>query len=458
MIDKANIASIIKEGIRLDAGYHLSNGPRTKHLISKSGIESKALNKVTENIFLGSRFKRCYINNDKLGYGYITASDMIRTDIEGGRYLSKKYTANVDKLMLQDGIILVSCSGTLGNIVLTNSDFNNKIGTHDLIRILPKTNELRKGYLFAFLASKYGYSLLTQASYGGVVKHIEPHHIYNLPVPILISTLRNKINSLIIDSIKLKSEATQILNTAKNELKKHLKIANEEVSISKKLSIKNLCKSFHLRFDADFYINNGKQVLGNQPQEIEFIKIRDLDITVRRPGIFKRTYVSKKSGFPYIKGSELALFDPFRFCKYLSKTKTPFLDELKLLENQILITCAGSVGEIKIITKEFEERTSIGSQDIIRLESKEKLVTQEYLFAYLKLNPLNEFIQSLKYGSVIERIEPFHVGEIPVLIPSLQLSKNITNAIVKYKAKLYSAFKKQEEAIQIIEKEIESWQ
>lgn len=130
---------------------------------------------------------------------------------------------------------------------------------------------------------------------------------------------------------------------------------------------------------------------------------------------------------------------------------------MKLREGQLLITCAGSVGQVKYITKEYEDKGAIGSQDIIRIESNDALFTAEYLFAYLQLPLANDYMQSMKYGSVIERIEPFHVESIPVVKPTQELSDEITALIKQYKDCTYRAFCAEEKAILIVEQEIESW-
>lgn len=183
--------------------------------------------------------------------------------------------------------------------------------------------------------------------------------------------------------------------------------------------------------------------------------IANIDGKVYRPGIFKRNYVS--NGIPYIKGSEIFLTNPFRRCEQLSRTLTPFIDEMSMKEGQILITCAGSVGDIKLITKEYEDKKSIGSQDIIRLESNDELYTKEYLFVYLQQPFVYDYIQSMKYGSVIERIEPFHVESIPVIEPTKELSEEITSIIRNYMDCTYRAFNCEEKAIAMVEQEIEKW-
>ena len=63
----------------------------------------------------------------------------------------------------------------------------------------------------------------------------------------------------------------------------------------------------------------------------------------------------------------------------------------------------------------------------------------------------------MKYGSVIERIEPFHIESIPVVEPTPELSKKVKTLISSYMDDLYKAFCLEEEAISLVEQEIEKW-
>jgi restriction endonuclease S subunit len=373
-------------GLRLDASFHLSDSIQIRHLFKSVPYELTTIRKQAEKIYSGNIFKRVYVKNPEKGIPYITGSDMIKQDIDSGKYISKKQANDLKSLMLKRDWILVSCSGTLGNTVYTNEIFNNRIGTHDLIRIIPNNKDVLQGFLYAYLSSKYGYSLLTQSSYGGVVKHIEPEHIENIPVPIFPEDNQLEIHNLIVESAELRVEANKVLKVVEILFHDFLKIKphiqNKYQIGSRKIS--EIQNSFQVRLDAPAFINNGVKLIESLSKDFDFVHLGTLDVNIRRPGIFKRVYVDK-GGLPYIKGSELALCNPFTNCVYLSKTKTPFLDELKLKQNQILITCAGSVGSVRLITKEFEDLNSIGSQDIIRIESNDKLFTSEYIFAYLRL-------------------------------------------------------------------------
>jgi len=136
---------------------------------------------------------------------------------------------------------------------------------------------------------------------------------------------------------------------------------------------------------------------------------------------------------------------------------TPFVNEMLLHEGQILVTCAGSVGNIKLITKEYDDKEALGSQDIIRIETTNNLFTKEYLFIYLQLPFVYDYIQSMKYGSVIERVEPFHIESIPVVQPTVKISEEITSLVRRYMEYTYKAFVEEETAIKEVEQEIESW-
>lgn len=452
----------VESDLRLDASFHLSDTNRIKLIYRKSPYQFSTIEKQAQRIFSGNIFKRIYVSDPERGVPYITGSDMIKSEINSGKYLSKKQAIGLQNLMLEKRWILVSCSGSLGNTVYTNALFSGRIGTHDLIRIIPNNKEVKEGFLYAYLSSKYGYTLLTQSSYGGVVKHIEPHQIANIPVPIFPTEKQHIIHNLITESAELRIEANKLLEETDvffiNYLNAEYFNVNKFQTGTRRIS--EIQKSFQLRFDAPIYINQGVKLIDSFKQQgFIFDFLGNCDIKISRPGIFKRIYV-KNNGIPYIVGSDLGLNNPFANCVYLSKIKTPFLDELELHENQILITCAGStnVGMVTIITKDFEEQNAIGSQDIIRIKCSGELFTQEYVYAYLRLPFVFDFVKSLKYGSAIERIEPFHVAQIPILRPTEELSKLITKKICRYKECIYEARKKESQAIQLVENEIEKWQ
>ena len=362
-------------------------------------------------------------------------------------------------MMLRKGWTLISRSGTIGNCAFANAKHAQKLASEDVIRLVPN-NILRGGLVYAYLASKHGHSLLTQGTFGAVIQHIEPNFIASLPIPKFPDVFQQEVDDLIHESARLREEAAKALKDAIIILSDYVnaKLSQAKCKTSV-VNIQDIRKSLQQRIDPPALMNEGVEAMQEVISRLPYKLLGELGVVVRRPGIFKRIYV--ENGIPYIKGSEIFLTNPFQRCEHLSKTRTPFIDEMKLKEGQILVTCAGSCGNIKMITREYEEKQSIGSQDIIRIDSSDELtgnlINKEYLFTYLQLPFVYSYIQSMKYGSVIERIEPFHVESIPVVVPPQELSCKIQDKIRNYMNATYKAFNAEEKAIKLVEKEIEKW-
>ena len=106
---KINIVSLAETGLRLDASCHLAETIRVKKLILNSPFPSSPLKDQVQRIFIGNIFKRIYVNNPERGVAYVTGSDMIKTDINSGKFISKKQAENLQYLFLEKSWILLSC-------------------------------------------------------------------------------------------------------------------------------------------------------------------------------------------------------------------------------------------------------------------------------------------------------------------------------------------------------------
>ena len=442
-------------GCRLDAPVHLSEGVSAKRLMKSCPYKSLTIGDISERVWHAGRWRRVYVNNPKNGIILLGSSAILKSDLSKEKMISIKYTEDKEDKALKKGWTLISCSGTIGNCAFANAQHAEKLASQHVIRVSPN-NILREGIIYAFLASKYGYSMLTQGTFGSVIQHIEPENVEAIPIPQFPESFQKEVDDLTQESARLREEATDALEKAKETLSSFIAIPHKSNKYKTEVvTSKTIWTSLQHRLDPPALMNDGVVTMNKVISEFTYKTIGTINAKVHRPGIFKRSYV--ENGIPYIKGSEIFLTNPFRRCEQLSKTRTPFIDEMALSEGQILITCAGSVGNIKMITKEYEDKKAIGSQDIIRLVSEDSLFTSEYLFTYLQLPFVFDYIQSMKYGSVIERIEPFHVESIPVIEPTQELSDEISCLIKQYMSKTYRAFNCEEQAISMVEQEIEKW-
>lgn len=442
--------SLLDSG-RIDPSYHLSESIKLKKQLLGSPYTLSIIGEKSEDIFLGNIFTRVFVKDAEHGIPYIAASDMTKASIDSGKFISKNQAKKLKRLMLDSGWILISCSGTLGNVVYTNDLFKNTFATHDLIRLIPDDKKMPSGFLYAYLASKYGYTLLTQSGFGGVVKHINPDHVANIPIPLFPESKQQEIHNLIVESANLRVDANRLLEKAQAILTDNLNYSRLSNKQWKSVPSNTIRNSFTSRFESSYYVNEGQKMASHIKNNCSYKLLKDITSDIFRPGIFKRIYV--KEGIFFLGGSDIMQRIPSSE-KQLSISKTKGLDSLMVKEGWILVTCGGTIGNSVYVDSEITKCAA--SQHILRLIPKD--IPAGYLFAFINSNFGKKIIQRYTYGSVIPQIEPSHIGLIPVPLLDNTLIEHIDMMTIDSITKNEIAKKKELQAISLVEKEIESWQ
>lgn len=439
--------------MRFDGSYHNADANIYDAVIKKHS--SHNLSYYCSEIFTSGRNKRVY-TRPEFGYPFLSNSDVVSSNpFMSCKYSSKKYGFD-ETAVLKAGMIVTGRVGAIGQTAFIPAYLEKAkaMGSDNIIRISVKSSE-RNGYIYAYLASKMGNLSFWKHATGGVQPFITDAMVASIPIPSFPEDFQNKINDLVLESARLREEAANVLEKAIALLSGFIGdsfMLTDKKHVGK-VSLKSITSTLNLRFDPPVYINKGVSTV--QKLSCKTIPLGECNARFWYPGIFKRTYV--KDGLPYIKGSSLFEVNPFIRCDFLSRSRTPGLKELWLKEGQILMSCAGICGQVKLITKEYEDKKAIGSPDIIRIQPMDSLYTKEYLFTYLQLPFVYDYMQSLKYGSVIERFDIDTIKTIPVVTPTKELSEEITEIIKRYSDCTYRAFIAEEKAIRMVEQEIEKW-
>ena len=397
-------------------------------------------------------FKRQFCQDTENAVQYFQSSDVPSLEEKSKVFIYKGQAESL-KLLVHKNDILVTGFGTIGNTRLVSRHQEGVCYANNVCRI--QATGMSAGLIYAFMSSKYGAAQLNSNASGSVVRYIEAPGIKRTLIPLFSDIFQKEVDDLMQESARLREEAVDALEEAKGLI---MDFCQEEYATTRlkrfvSVKIKGVRSTLNTRFDPTIYINKGVQwVKSIQKQST---RLGDLNVKIWYPGIFKRAYV--ENGLPYLKGSSVFDVNPFKTCDHLSKARTPKLDDLWLKEGMLLITCAGACGLVKMITKEYEDKGAIGSPDIIRLVSNDTLFTTECIFAYLQLPPIYDYMQSLKYGSVIERFDIENIKTIPIVRPTEELSQAVTDIVKSYMAKTYRAFNCEEQAISMVEREIERW-
>jgi len=209
--------NVLEKEMRLDAPYYSNTFMKAKKVIEKSPYPAVPLIELCDDIFRLTRFKRVW-SNKEYGFPYKSATDLFyfkpfrEQENPDRAFLAKGQHGDVAKIksalkkqspmltkegearfFVKEGWILVSCSGSVGRLILVTKSLSDTFFSHDLIRIVPKKETL-VGYLYAYLNSWIGQTFLKRDKYGGWVKHIEPEQIKSVPVIRLPKDMEKKIH------------------------------------------------------------------------------------------------------------------------------------------------------------------------------------------------------------------------------------------------------------------------
>lgn len=293
--------------------------------------------------------------------------------------------------------------------------------------------------------------MITQSGYGGVVQHIEPHHIESLPIPILPESKQQEIHNLIVESAKLRVLANKSLNEAIELFENYLvdRKINRGFQYNK-ISSRKL-SDFHKRFDSQYQVN-WKNIKDEYIKE-KYSKISNLASNIFVGGRGKRNYV--ENGIPFLSSSDMMLFNPLRLCKSVS-FNTPGIKQMKVEKYDILISRSGTVGNTIIVSDSL--KGAAVSEHALRLKIDSSKISPNYVFTYLKTKIGMKAMEASAFGSVIITLNEELIGNIDVPILEDTIQNEISEKIDVYLIKMDESTLKENQAIELIEKEIDGWQ
>ena len=457
-----SIREVNENNLRLEASVYGIEGRQARKILKKCkwSIVPLCGNKGLATAYHRPRFKRIYVEKSDLPIFQPAQVNEIYP--KPSAYISSLTQTDISALRVKKGQILLTCSGTIGNCAYVRNTLNNHIFSHDLIRIEPRGYN---GFIYAFLKSKLGFTIVNTNNYGAVVSHIEPEHLNNIPIPNPPPILKQRIHNFIEKSYKLRDESNQFINESQSLLKLALNLPDSEMLEEKArrfdrkagfLNYSIQLSKLSNRLDGSFHITAVESIEKHlQKSAKEIVKIADnrLSHKIILPGRFKRIYVEPGNGIVFFGGKQLYELDPSNK-KYLSLKhhRERIKNQLTLHENMILITCSGTIGRVTICPKHWDGWTA--NQHIIRIVPASNQIAG-YLYAWLSNDYAYPLIKRFTYGAVVDEIDNKQVATISIpLLKDENIQKEINNKVLRANQKRFQAYELEQEALKLLNEQV----
>jgi hypothetical protein len=457
-----SLSDVIFRGKRLEASVFdveaiqalalINNGKyKTVPLYGDQGIVNKA--------HYGSRLKRNYVTPEhENSIGFIGSSEML--DIYPRPVKFMVDGEKVHDLHVKEGTVLLSRSGTIGNVTFVNKTLSKFLVSEHAIRLECKDNS---GYVYTFLKTKIGKKLVCSNIYGAVIQQIEPVHLTMVPVPDAPKEIKERIHNLIVESFKLRDESNELIDQATALLIDELKLP--PISEFKQNNIKNSANvnAFSVklsnlagRVDASYHLPTVDKIvehLKKYAKEVTTIGDERISKQIILAGVFKRTYVEEEYGYPFLGGKEITQLSP-KTEKYLSKPihKKRYEKELKVTENTILVTDRGTIGTTTIVPRHWNGYAV--SQNVLKLVPANNNIAG-YIYIFLNSEWGTELIRRQTYGSVVDMIDNNSLSSVEIpLLKNQDIQNRINDLALKANQKRYEAYILEQEALKIMDEKV----
>lgn len=453
---------VLERGSRLEGSVFDVKGKHAREMLARCKwqvLPLYGLDGFVDESWYPGRFKRGYCSStSKNAVGFLGSSEMLDIKPEPVKFMPR-LAKQAKKVSVEEQLVLLSRSGTIGNVTFVSKTLSQYLVSEHAIRI--KSDY--PGYVYSFLCSSVGQVLIQSSIYGAVVDQVEPEHLGSVPIPDPPPILKQQIHDLVVHSYALRDKSNALLEEAERLLYDALKLPplaklcphafdkdaglyNYAVNLSKLAG----------RLDAPYHVPIIDAIMRRLKREAAKITtIGDPQISKRviLPGRFARVYVKEGQGVPFFGGKQIYELDPANK-KYLSLVKhgSRMKKDLKLSPLMTLITRSGTIGKAALVPDHWSNW--IINEHVIRVEPTSRDIAG-YLYVFLATEYGRKMITRFTYGSVVNEIDDRHVAQVCVpILKDSSVQSEINRLALEANAKRTEAYHAEQKAIRITNEEV----
>ena len=206
------VAAVSTGRRRLEGSFHAAHVRSLLRRLDRGAVRVDRLGDIVSRVWWKTRFSRTFGDS---GAPYRSADELFSISQISEKRVHLEPIPRHEEFFVKKGWILMACSGQVyglnGSVTLATKHDESFFFSHDLIRIAPRRDAVRSGYLFAYLGHRaIGRVLAQRTAYGSSVPHIDPSDVEDIPVGRLTGKQENEIADLAEEASRLNAEASDI--------------------------------------------------------------------------------------------------------------------------------------------------------------------------------------------------------------------------------------------------------
>ena len=391
---------------RMEAETYLSSGYGIRTAIEARSGGWKRFGELAR-AWMPGRLKGIQVSRE-YGTPFLAATQVFDVRPVPRKWLSLDRTEDAVNRFVHQGMILVTCSGSVGRPTVAYAPHEQILISHDLLRI-EAIDRRDRGWIYAYLRAQQTRAMATGAHYGHIIKHLETSHIEALPIPTVDDHTAADFSGRVERILELRNEGHRLTVEAESSFEKAIG----------SISIKDWGeKGFTVRASQAFA--SGR---------------RRMDATIHNPGVSAiRSHLARNGrGFTSVAAAGYDIWLPTRFRRVPAEDGVPLVESASLTEINPDITkriadidfgdphrgrvksgwvlmarsgqAYGIIGTAVLAKNDLEDK--VISDDVMRIKpAKDAALRPGYLVTALS-HPVfgRPLVKSMTYGSSIPHID-----------------------------------------------------
>ena len=454
-----------QQGRRLDCGPYLSGAVEAEMLLKSLPVRCAELGELTHGhdggIYNGPQFARHYVSDPAHGVPFLSSSSMLHAEFTYTDLLKTKdaTSARLAHLRIEEGMTLVSCSGTIGRMAYTRPEMSGMWSSQDVLKIVPNPESVRPGYLHAFLSGRFGVPLVAGQTYGAIIQHIEPGHISDLPVPLAPQAIQDDAHRLVTEAAEMRTAASAELRAVIREIEGAAGLPPLDTRYASARPDTVLVKASALgsRMDGLFHSNYHREALDplQRLPEDRRTTVGELASRVFWPPMFKRIQTEDpRYGVPFFGTAALMRADPD--ASYLLSRRTSGFEDLFVDAKTVLMPASGQLNGIigHAVLPHGDVVGGTVTHDAIRLHCPDE-ATAGYVLACLSSEYGRRQLKARAFGSSIPHLDEASIAGVTVPRPHDVQAEELGRRAFAARTARHEAVYREREARALVEHWIE---
>ncbi|MBF6361912.1 restriction endonuclease subunit S [Nocardia farcinica] len=442
------------QGFRLDPGPFISETYAARMTLKRLP-KTERLGEVTERIFRPGIFKRHWTTSKRYGVPFLSSVDILEADISNLPMITKRSFDGTNDLAVEPCWTLITRSGmNLGRVTYARAEMDGFACSEHVLRAIP-ARSIPAGYLYTFLASRYGTAMIKGGIYGSSIKHIEPPHLVDIPVPRLGNEIESRIDSFIQEAMKLRSQYQTGVVSATEDLFTSAGLAD--------LLEHNWHEDREVGFHVSGIRSQSLRALNFSPRARRLMaRIRDVPhrplASICENGLlsrgpqFKRIDASPESGVRLVGQRQGFWMRPEGRWIALSN------GEQRVDDETVLVASVGTLGENEVYCRSvFATGAALSNAytgDFLRIRSGDPAISNAFLFAFLRSEVAFRLLRSTSTGGKQQRLHDTFLSNLPIPLCDKESRARITETVRQAYRCRDEADALEDEAMMVLEKAI----